>query len=235
MRRPDVASIRPRGKPAETTSRRSSPGTRTTGFNSAACKPAETRQVNPFPAHITSLQFGRGCKPAETGRGRGVRHARGRASIRPRRQARGNLFPTPYGSLEANASIRPRLQARGNVEPVAIHSSPLELQFGCGGKPAETSRRMTSRSTRRVLQFGRLQARGNRSRSRPGKVSAGRFNSAAVASPRKRRPGGRGGDGVPGFGFGPAASPRKPGVCTCVLLAWLEASIRPRRQARGNP
>ena len=211
MRRPDVASIRPRlqarGNNFEAFVTRDANDWLQFG---RGCKPAETRQVNPFPAHITSLQFGRGCKPAETGRGRGVRHARGRASIRPRLQARGNLFPTPYGSLEANASIRPRLQARGNVEPVAIHSSPLELQFGRGCKPAETSRRMTSRSTRRVLQFGR----GCKPAETGLVVVRGKCRPVASIRPRLQA---RGNDDQ----------------VDAAVMAY-RASIRPRLQARGN-
>ena len=119
MRRPDVASIRPRAQPAANNfeafvTRHANDWLQ---FGRGG-KPAETRQVNPFPADITSLQFGRGCKPAETGRGRGVRHARGArfnsaAAASPR-----NLFS--YSLREFGGK---------------------RFNSAAGGKPAETSNR----------------------------------------------------------------------------------------------
>ena len=86
------------------------------------------------------------------------------------------------------------------------------LQFGRGGKPAETGLVVVRGKCRPVASIRpRLQARGN-----DDQVDAAVMAYRASIRPR-------------------LASPRKPGVCTCVLLAWLEASIRPRLQARGNP
>ena len=115
---------------------------------------------------VARLQFGRGGKPAETG-GHRPRQSRGRhgfnsaARASPRKRPRRIV----HRSSHPDASIRPPASPRKLLTFVLCVYRGVRLQFGRGGKPAET---------------------GRHRRHRRARVSD-RFNSAAAASPRKRR------------------------------------------------